>query len=81
MLLQKCFVVKCQSGDNLSLENRIEMSAIILTFCIVAISVTDGFHISENVMKTWKYNEFYAFRGIKYAEPPVGGLRFKVTSK
>lgn len=26
----------------------------------------------------WKKVDFYAFRGIPYAKPPVGDLRFKV---
>lgn len=53
-----------------------------MMFIIAAISVTRSFnHWENNVMKTWKNNVFYGFRGIKYAEPPIGELRFKVKSK
>lgn len=49
---------------------------------IGAISVTISFKNWENnLKKTWKNNQFYSFRGIKYAESPIGDLRFKVRSK
>lgn len=32
----------------------------------------------QNVMKTWKNNNYFAFRGIKYAEAPIGARRFRV---
>lgn len=34
----------------------------------------------ENVMWTWKNTSFYGFQGIRYAEPPIGPLRFKVSA-
>lgn len=54
----------------------------IILLIIGAISVTRGFNDwNDNVMKTWKNNVFYGFRGIRYAEPPIGELRFKVKFK
>lgn len=54
----------------------------IIMLIIGAISVTSGFNDwKNNVMKTWKNNVFYGFRGIKYAEAPIGELRFKVKFK
>lgn len=33
--------------------------------------------IRGSILKTWKNTDFYAFRGIPYACPPIGALRFK----
>lgn len=57
------------------------MSTKIITLIIGALSITSGLNVWEkNVMKTWKNNLFYGFRGIKYAEAPIADLRFKVSS-
>ncbi|XP_063700317.1 juvenile hormone esterase-like [Culicoides brevitarsis] len=33
--------------------------------------------VRGSTLKTWKNTEFHAFRGIPYAKPPLGELRFK----
>ncbi|XP_075216336.1 esterase E4-like [Lycorma delicatula] len=33
--------------------------------------------IRGHVLETWTKNKYYAFKGIPYAEPPIGKLRFK----
>lgn len=33
---------------------------------------------TNHLMTTWNNNSFYGFRGIRYAQPPIGNLRFKV---
>lgn len=67
---------------DLKKDKMSEMSTTIVMLIIGAISVTSGLNVRENnVMKTWKNNTFYGFRGIKYAEAPMGDLRFKVNSK
>lgn len=64
-------------------------SAIFVSFLIFGINFSLG--RNEPIVKTLsgpimgmiqtsrKGLEFYAFRGIRYAEPPVGDLRFKVS--
>lgn len=44
------------------------------------IVVTSLGSILGSVKTTRKGFDFYAFRGIPYAEPPIGELRFKVSS-
>lgn len=34
--------------------------------------------VKGSTMKTYLGRTFYAFRGIRYAEPPIGQFRFKV---
>jgi hypothetical protein len=45
----------------------------------LTVKIEDGF-IMGSVMKTRLGNDFYAFRGIPYAEPPLGDLRFQVSN-
>lgn len=51
---------------------------IVLLFISVQIAFGD-INLDKYLWKTWKNNTFYAFRGIRYAEPPTGALRFKVS--
>lgn len=51
-----------------------------LFLIIISVQLTfANIQFDKNVLKTWKNNTFYGFRGIKYAESPVGPLRFKVS--
>lgn len=45
------------------------------------VVVTGLGHIRGGVLRSRLGELFYAFRGIRYAKPPVGDLRFKVSSK
>lgn len=70
------------SAFDLEKDKMSVMCTKIMLLIIGTISVTRSINYWENnVMKTWKNNVFYGFRGIKYAETPVGELRFKVKSK
>lgn len=67
----------------------------MIRVCIVAVTVlvqvfavdeehkivsTDLGNVRGNVLQTLLDNrDFYAFRGIRYAQPPIGELRFKVS--
>lgn len=42
------------------------------------VTVTQG-RVAGTIMKSRDGKSFYAFRGIPYARPPVGDLRFKVS--
>lgn len=33
----------------------------------------------SSAVSAWTQRKFYQFRGIRYAEPPIGKLRFKVS--
>lgn len=50
----------------------------LCTILIVLIAGTVAIELEKNVMKTWKNNRYYGFRGIRYAEPPTGPRRFRV---
>lgn len=40
---------------------------------------TESGHVTGKLEATIRHHQkFYAFRGIPYAKPPIGGLRFKV---
>ena len=64
------------------MKNASKMTAMSLSvvwfLCFVGLVISKNNEFAENLMKTWKNNSFYAFRGIRYAEPPVGQLRFRV---
>lgn len=58
------------------------MLAKTVVLLLLGINFSTGnFNTERNLFKTWKNSTFYAFRGIKYAEAPVGPLRFKVSVK
>ncbi|XP_075216335.1 esterase E4-like [Lycorma delicatula] len=40
------------------------------------VNLSDGV-LKGNVLKTWTNKEIFSFRGIPFAEPPLGQLRFK----
>lgn len=52
--------------------------SVVWLLCFVGLVISKNNEFAENLMKTWKNNSFYASRGIRYAEPPVGQLRFRV---
>lgn len=47
-------------------------------FLFVLIAGTLAVDLEKNLLKTWKDNRYYGFRGIRYAEPPTGPRRFMV---
>lgn len=48
------------------------------TYCkIVTVNITQGTLVGKVEVSSRQQN-YYAFRGIPYAKPPVGKLRFKV---
>lgn len=51
---------------------------LILIIVLALIVGTIAVDPEKNVLKTWKQNRYYGFRGIRYAEPPTGPRRFKV---
>lgn len=51
---------------------------LILLFISVHIAFENS-KFDKNILKAWKNSTFYGFRGIKYAESPVGSLRFQVS--
>ena len=57
------------------------LSAFYVELCNsqeVVIDVKPLGQVRGSKMSTVSDREFYAFRGIPYAEPPIGDLRFKV---
>lgn len=63
--------------------------SVLFNICIVytfSLSETSGpvpvdvshDQLDQYVMRTWTNRSFYGFRGIRYAQPPVGQLRFQV---
>lgn len=44
------------------------------------VVITGLGHVRGSVLRSRLGELFYAFRGIRYAKPPVGDLRFKVSS-
>lgn len=61
-----------------SIETEIMLVKLLLIIISVQLTFANS-KFDKNVLKTWKNNTFYGFRGIKYAEAPVGPLRFKVS--
>ncbi|XP_055295977.1 juvenile hormone esterase-like [Sitodiplosis mosellana] len=51
------------------------IKVILLLVCVHVLF--GSINLEKYLWKTWKNNTFYAFRGIRYAEPPTGSLRFK----
>lgn len=35
--------------------------------------------LQGSILQTWTDKNFYSFRGVPFAEPPIGNLRFKVS--
>lgn len=72
--------------------DRFELSLIFLLFCALLRSTnakSDYYRIAtteygevQGILKTTLLNDvdYYAFKGIPYAESPVGKLRFKVSN-
>lgn len=63
---------------------------LLLTIAPVLLAIRDDFHVVRtdlgdirgNVLQTLlDKRNFYSFRGIRYAEPPIGELRFKVSNE
>lgn len=50
----------------------------LLLLLVIHFSIGSFINTEQNLFKTWKNSTFYAFRGIKYGEAPIGPLRFKV---
>ena len=55
---------------------------LIFLFCLIKVSSTITIEtklgsVSGTIEKSIKGNEFYIFKGIPFAESPVGSLRFK----
>lgn len=48
-----------------------------MTSSAVIVDTTYG-PVSGNQRTSFMGDEFYSFRGIPYAKPPIGNLRFKV---
>lgn len=46
---------------------------------MVVIKVEQGWLSGEQLKTAPEGTPYYSFKGIPYAEPPVGKLRFKVT--
>lgn len=56
------------------------MHAKIIVLLLIGFQYSFGnVNYEKNLSKTWKNSTFYAFRGIRYAETPVGPFRFKVS--
>lgn len=54
---------------------------IVLTFCqdIGMVKIQQGRLMGKNFDTVSKSATFYAFKGIPYAQPPVGALKFQVS--
>lgn len=50
---------------------------LLFIISIVSILYLPGL-TSFELLQSWKNTPFYGFQGIRYAEPPIGQLRFKV---
>lgn len=72
MTYERCFVLLLSSVSILAHKYP---SSDVNSNTIVHISSGD---IQGSINKTWTNKEYMQFRGIPYAEPPVGDLRFKV---
>lgn len=81
-------IVQCVSIDSLlkhyiisvKLSELKMMLAKIFVLLLLDVNFSFGnFNFEKNLLKTWRNSTFYAFRGIKYAEAPIGSLRFKVS--
>lgn len=56
------------------------MLGTFIVFLLLSVACAqENLNFERNLSKTWKNSTFYAFRGIKYAEAPIGSLRFKVS--
>lgn len=42
------------------------------------VTISNGNKLRGCILKTRLNNNFYAFRAVRYGEPPIGELRFKV---
>lgn len=60
---------------------KMMLAKIVIVLFLLDVNVSYGsFDFEKNLLKTWRTNStIYAFRGIKYAEAPIGSLRFKVS--
>lgn len=64
--------------------NRIVILIYLMVHCTLAIDTNvtvDGLGIVTGLRETtaWTNRIIYSFRGIPYAEPPIGDLRFRVS--
>ena len=56
----------------------INLISLINCYNNIVIKTNDGLVKGEKLTSLFAKNNYYAFRGIPYAEPPVGELRFLV---
>lgn len=69
----------CARTLNRSNAITMAITCVYIVLLIILINlVLCSAKLNTNEEKTWKNQNFRAFRGIRYAEAPTGALRFKV---